>query len=313
MRKKIGVVLGVLGVLALVFGVVWLTVVWPSLAKIPADLVQQVDLQGTLTLFDPETGTEVTNNVIGHRKYTAQSATDEVVYLQEDIWAEIAGTDQEVIRQQFFLGIDRVTRQNVEGLGDGCGGGHYNFPFDVKKADTYPFWNEGNPQNIDCKFLEETDFQGMHVYVFEMTTPPGGLTLPASFDTPAMTIEQTVRLWVEPVTGLPVQITDQTTRSGQIPVPDPEFPSTGPMTHRAVKFYDDNLTFTDETVAGLIDDANAARTQVALAKNLVPWLSIGSGILLVLVGVFLVIKPGRAAAVPVEPQAEAPPQGEQKS
>jgi hypothetical protein len=138
-----------------------------------------------------------------------------------------------------------------------------------------------------------------------MSTPAGGLSLPASFDTPAMTIEQTIRLWVEPITGMPVQITDQTKRSGQIPVMDPDFPSTAPFTYETVTFYEDDLTFTDETVAGLMDDANAAKTQVALGKKLVPWLSFGSGALLVVVGVFLALKPGKAAAEP-NPQAAAP-------
>ena len=311
MRRKIGVVLGVLGVAALIFGVVWMTVIFPGLAKIPADLVQQVDLQGTLTLFDEAHG-EMTFDISGHRKYTAQSATDDVVYLQEDVWFEDLATGQEVMRQQFFLGIDRVTRQNVEGLGDGVGGGHYNFPFDVKKDQLYPFWNEGNPENIDCAFVEETDFQGLHVYVFEMSTPAGGLSLPASFDTPAMTIEQTIRLWVEPITGMPVQITDQTTRTGQIPVMDPDFPSTAPFTYQTVTFYEDDLTFTDDTVAGLMDDAKAAKTQVALGKKLAPWLSFGGGLLLVVVGLFLALTGGKAApAAPPKPQAAAP-QPEQK-
>lgn len=308
MRRKIGVVLGVLGVAALIFGVVWMTVIWPGLAKIPAGLVQQVDLQGTLTLFDEAHG-PMTFDISGHRKYTAQSATDDVVYLQEDVWFEDLATGQEVMRQQFFLGIDRVTRQNVEGLGDGVGGGHYNFPFDVKKDQAYPFWNEGNPENIDAAFVEETDFRGMHVYVFEMSTPEGGLSLPASFDTPAMRIDQTIRLWVEPITGMPVQITDQTSRTGQIPVTDPDFPSTSPFTYETVTFYEDDLTFTDDTVAGLMDDARAAKTQIALGKKLAPGLSFGGGLLLIVVGLFLALTGGKAA--PPKPQA-APPQPEQK-
>lgn len=298
MRRKIGVVLGVLGVLALVFGVVWVTVIWPGLARIPANLVQQVDLQGTMTLFDPEHGGPVTYDVATHRKYTAQSATGDVVYLREDIWAEDTATSREVFRDQFLLGIDRVTRQNVEGLGDGCGGGHYNFPFDVSKDKVYPFWNEGNPANLDCVFVEETDFRGLQVYVFEMTTPEGGLSLPASFDTPAMTINQTIRMWVEPVSGMPLQIADRTTRTGQVPVPDKDFPNTTPYSYQTVTFFEDDLTFTEDTVAGLVDDAKAVKTQVALGKKLLPWLSISSGILLVLVGVFLTLKPGRAAAAP---------------
>jgi Porin PorA len=314
MRRKIGVVLGVLGVLALVFGVVWMTVVWPSLAKVPADLEQQVDLQGTVTLYDEAHGGEVTMDVSGHRKYTALSATDDVLYMREDLWFDIAGTDQEIgaLRQKFLLGTDRVERTNLEGLGDGVGGGHYSFPFDVKKDKVYPWWNEGNPVNLDCVYVDEKDYEGLHVYVFEMSTPEGGLSLPASFDTPAMRIDQTITLYCEPTSGMPVYMEDHTKRSGQIPVPDKDFPSTAPFTYENVTFYQDDLVFTDDTVAGLVDDANAAKTQVALAKNLLPWLSIGSGILLVLVGVFLAMKPGKAAAAPPKPQAAAPPPEQQK-
>ncbi len=72
MRRKIGVALCILGVLLAVFGIVWMTVVWPSLAKVPADLEQQVDLQGTVSLYDSERGANVSFDVIGHRKYTAR-------------------------------------------------------------------------------------------------------------------------------------------------------------------------------------------------------------------------------------------------
>jgi Porin PorA len=299
MKRKIGIALCVLGVLLAIFGIVWITAIWPSLAKVPADLEQQVDLQGTVAMYDQEQGAAVSFDVSGHRKYTALKASNGIVYLQEDVWFEIAGTDQELkdLRQQFFLGIDRVTRQNVAGRGDGVGGGHYTFPFNVSKDKAYPFWNEGNPENIDCEYIGEEDYEGLHLYIFEMSTPDGGFTIPASFDTPAMRIDQTIRLYVEPVTGMPVKIEDHTKRSGQIPVQDELFPATVSLSYKDVTFYEDNLVFTDETVEDLVGQAKSAKTQVAFAKML-PWLSIGSGIVLVVAGVFLARKSSRAALPP---------------
>lgn len=297
MRRKVGVALSILGVLLAVFGIVWMTVVWPSLAKVPADLVQQVDLQGTVSLYDAESGATVSFDVIGHRKYTAVEARGDILYLNEDLWFEIANTNPtqelEQLREQYFLGIDRVTRQHLEGRGDGLAGGYYSFPFNVSKDEVYLWWNERNPENLDCRYVGEDDLEGLHLYVFEMSTPDEGLTTPASFDMPEMRIDQKITLYVEPVSGVTVCFESTTKRSGTIPVPDELYPITGPVTYKPVTFYEDNLTFTQDTIDDMVGQAKSAKTQVALAKNLLPWLSIGIGIALVAVGVFLALKPSR--------------------
>ena len=304
MRRKIGIALCVLGVLLVVFGIIWITVLWPSLTKVPADLEQQVDLQGTVSLYDAELGATESFDVIGHRKYTALKASEDIVYLDEDVWFDLAGTDppqeKEELREHFLLGIDRVTRQNLAGRGDGIGGGYYSFPFNVSKDKVYPFWNEKNPENLDCRYVDETDFEGLHVYIFEMSTSDEGLTTPASFDIPEMRIDQKITLYVEPVSGVTVRSESVTKRSGQIPTPDELFPNTGPLTYKDVTFYEDSLTFTQDTIDDLVSQAKSAKMQVSLAKPL-PWLSIGGGIILVAVGVFLVRKASRVAPPP-EPQ-----------
>jgi hypothetical protein len=267
---------------------------------VPSDLEQQVDLQGTVSLYDDGLGTNVSFDVIGHRKYTAVKASGDILYLDEDVWFDLAGTDPpqelEQLREDFFLGIDRVTRQNLEGRGDGIGGGHYSFPFNVSKDKVYPFWNEKNPENLDCRYDGETNFEGVHVYIFKMSTPEEGLTTPASFDIPEMRIDQNITLYVEPVSGVTVLSESITKRSGQIPQPDPLYPATGPMTYKSVTFYEDNLTFTQDTIDDLVGQAKSAKTQVNLAKNLLPWLSIGGGIILIAVGVFLALKASKSAA-----------------
>jgi hypothetical protein len=127
----------------------------------------------------------------------------------------------------------------------------------------------------------------MHVYIFEMSTPEGGLMTPAGFYLPQMRIDQKIRMYVEPISGVTVYFESTTKRSGEIPVPDELFPNTGPLTYKDVTFYEDSLKFTDETVADLVGQAKSAKMQVTFAKNVLPWLSIGGGILLVGVGVFV--------------------------
>ncbi|MDM7999752.1 MAG: porin PorA family protein [Dehalococcoidia bacterium] len=312
MRRKIGVALCVLGLFLAVFGIVWITVIWPTLAKVPADLDQATSQQGTVTLYDAAHNAYVTYDVINSRHYVAVAATTNIVYLEETITFTDTSTDQEIpsLRAKYHLGIDRVTRQNVEGRGDGIGGGHYSFPFGVDKDTVYQFWNEGNPANIECTYVGETKFEGLRVYVFEMATPDEGLTTPAGFVLPdlreyqpAMRIDQKITLYVEPVSGVTVYFEGTTRRSGTIPIPDELFPVTGPVTNTPVVFYEDNLSFTDATVQDLVGQAKSAKTQVTLAKNLLPWLSIGSGIVLIIVGTFLALKPNRPA--PVTPAKEA--------
>ncbi len=307
-RSKIGLVLCILGVLLAIFGVIWMTVVWPNLSKLPADLNQQVNIKGTVKLYDAAAGGPVAFDVIGARKYAAVAASDDMVWLQEDIWFNIAGTDppQEIsaVRAQYLMALDRVTKQHVAGRGDGVAGGYFAHPFDVEKDKAYPWWNEGNPVLLDNVYVGEKDFQGLHVYVVEMATPEGGVPTPGSFDTPAMVIEQKVTMYVEPVTGSGVYMEGLTKRSGMIPVPDPDFPTTGPMTYQEVTFYEDSLTFTQETIDDLVDIAAKAKTQIKLARDLLPWVSIGIGALLIVVGLLLVLRFGRPAAAGSGPQAQ---------
>jgi len=306
MKRKIGVALCVLGVLLAVFGIIWITAIWPSLTKIPADLDQETIQQGTATLYDAQSDAYVTYNVTNSRHYLAVKASEDIVYLDETITYTNTATDQEIpsVHANYFLGIDRVTRKNVEGRGDGIGGGNFSFPFSVDKNEIYPWWNEGNPENLECKYVDETDYEGVHVYIFEMSTPEGGLATPAGFlppdlqiYQPAMRIDQNIRLYVEPVSGVTVYFESTTKRSGEIPVQDELFPATGSLSYKEVTFYEDNLTFTQDTIDDLVSQAKSAKTQVALAKML-PWLCIGGGIVLVVVGVFLARKSSQAALPP---------------
>jgi hypothetical protein len=296
MKRKAGIALCALGVAFAVFGIVWITVLWPNLAKVPADLDQETLQQGIVTLYDSGQDAYVTYDVINSRHYIAAAASGDIVYLDEIITFTDTATNQETpsLHAEYFLGIDRVTHEHVEGRGDGIGGGHYAFPFNVDKDEVYPFWNEGNPENLECKYEGETNYEGLHVYIFKMSTPDEGLTTPASFDMPEMRIDQEITQYIEPVSGVTVYFESVTKRSGQIPVQDELFPATTPVTYKPVTFYEDNLTFTQGTIDDLVGQAKRAKTQIGFAKNVLPLSSIGGGIVLIGVGIHLARSKGRA-------------------
>src|SRR5512137_1231936 len=96
MRRIIGVALCVLGVALAIFGVVWIAVIWPALARVPANLDQETLQEGTVTLYDADHGANVTFDVINSRHYVAESASKDVVYLNETITFINTATDQEM-------------------------------------------------------------------------------------------------------------------------------------------------------------------------------------------------------------------------
>ena len=298
MKRKIGIALCVLGVGLVIFGIVWAKVVFPNLTKMPADLDQETVQEGTVSVYDGAQNANVTYNVTNSRHYVAVSASKDVVYLHDKITFTNSDTNEPIpsLAADYFLAVDRVTRENVEGLGDGVGGGLFCFPFNVSKDKTYLWCNEGNPENIDGRYVGEKEIQGVHALGFEMSTPDGGLNIPATFDQPAMRIDQTLTMWVDPVTGTGLYMESVTKRTGQIPVPDEQFPATNPPTIKTVTFYEDHLKFTQDTTDDLVSMAKSAKTQINLAKNLLPWLTIGVGAALLVIGGFLALRKGRAVA-----------------
>ncbi len=299
MEKKIGVALCVLGVLLTIFGIMWVTVLWPSLSRIPAGLDQETIQEGTVTLYNAHHDAYDNYSVTNSRHYVAVKASKDIVYLDETITFTDTATGQKIpsLNANYLLGIDRVTRRNVPWRGDGNRDGCYSFPFNVSKTETYPFWNEGNPANLDCSYIGDPDgeevFEGLKVYTFHMKTPDEGLVVPGGFDMPEMRVDQEITMKVEPVSGVTVYFESTTRRSGKIPVPDALFPTTGPLTYRDVAFYEDHLTFSQDTIDDLVEQAKGAKMQIAFARFL-PWLSISGGIVLVVVGVFLVRRTARA-------------------
>jgi len=299
-HKKTGKVLLALGAVLVIFGVVWVTVIFPEINKIPGDLVFSTDQQGTVTVFDSDSMQPVTYDVIGTRAYEAVRSTSSTVYLTETCTFVDADTGEPLtfLDSSYLLAIDRAERVNVPGCGDMDREGYFSFPRGVEPGRDYPLWITGNPAPVDATYIGEEQFRGLPVYVYELETPEEGLTVPAGLDTPEMQVHQYIKQFVEPVSGLTVYMESTTSRTARIPVLDDLFPNTVDPVLTEVTVYEDSLVFTDETVDRLVHDASFYHWALPWGSTHLPRLVFGLGIVMLIAGpVLLTRRPREAAAL----------------
>ena len=292
-RRRIPVVLAVVGAVSVVFGAIWMTVIFPEISKVPSDLATSTTQAGTVTVLDSETMQPVTYNVIGTRAYETMCCSGDVLYVKEVCTFVDADTGvplPEETGSTILLAVDRVSRENVAGHGDKNREGCWSFPHDVKAGQDYPYWITGNPTVLDARYVGEEDFEGLSVLVYEIATPEEGITVPAGLFTPEQTLHQWIRMLVEPVSGTPVYMESTNKRTTMVPVTDELFPNTGPMTFAEVTVYEDDLVFTEATKEQLLHDARYYHWALPWGSHHLQWTSIGLGVALVVVGFVLLTR-----------------------
>jgi len=290
----------VIGVVLVVFGAVWMTIIFPALDKVPADLKRAVQYQGTLSVFDSEVYQLVTYDVIVTRSYHAVSCRGDTLYLEEDVSFADAQTGQEIplLHSVGLLAIDRVSRMHVPGHGDKNREGYWSFPRAVKADRNYSLWITENPTTLEARCVGAEDFRGLPVLVYEAATPEEGLTIPAGIFTPEMQLYQQIKMKVEPISGVTVYFENTLKRTSKLPVFDDVFPKTGDMTFTDMIVSESNMAFTEETVAQLVHDGKFYRWALPWGKTYGPWLAVGLGIALVALGsILLARKAGEAPTV----------------
>jgi Porin PorA len=124
------------------------------------------------------------------------------------------------------------------------------------------------------------------------------------------TYEATSTFWVEPTTGLVVNVQRQETRKAGIGGP-------GGLVLASVPVYEVTTQYTDQSVSAAATDANDKKSDLTLYGTTLPWILAGAGALLLIVGLVLALTGRRGAtAVPADagttqrmpPQPGQPPQ-----
>lgn len=284
-------VLAAIAVALVIFGVVWVTIIFPGMKKVPPDLDQAVQYQGTVTVLDAETYQPVTYDAIVTRRCQAVRCSGDVIYIDEDVSFVDSKTGQEIpsLHESELLAVDRISRTNVPGYGDKNREGLWQFPLDVKAGQNYPVWVTGSPTTLDARYVGEEDFRGLHVLVYEVATPEEGVAVPAGIFTPEMQLYQWIKVKVEPVSGITVYFESTSKRMAKIPVFDDVFPNTGATAFSDMTVYESSLVFTDETIEQQVHDASFYHWALSWGNTYLPWLVFGLGAVMGLLGSILVI------------------------
>ena len=265
------------GLLLVALAIVWLLVIFPIMAKMPADYENEYMFEGSVQVLNPETMSMIEIPTSVERLLTATGIEgDDVLLMKQDITFSpgemLAGIGLDLDSSEVY-GLDRTTRKNVSGYGDMDRSGQFTFPADVQQ-ETYSFWSSSARTALPATFVSEETFQGITVYIFKIDSKnlPAGTM--AGTDLP-QTMDVLTEIKVEPVSGVPVYTASTTTMKA------PLMPGT------TVPIFINYMAFTSNTIDEMVDTASSARSMILWASVYGFWILIGLGAALTLSGVIM--------------------------
>ncbi len=267
-----------LGLVLVIFSLIWLFAIFPPLAKLPADHHKVINFEGTYEVMNPQTQAldEIPVNV--EREQQATEVQDNVLIINQTITTThaLAGMELPDFGLTEELGVDRSTRQYAAGYGDMDRSGQFSFPEKVEKK-SYSMWMPTAGRPLEADFIDEEDFEGLTVFAFQISEQDLdiGTQQGTGLD---QVLDIVVDMKVEPVSGTTVH-SESVNAINIVPAPGVKMP-----------VYISSLKFTDDTIADLVDTAESARSMLLWARVYGFWLVIGVGIVLTLVGVLGAIR-----------------------
>jgi hypothetical protein len=264
------IILAVVGAVLVIFGALWMSVIFPAFDKVPTDYENTYYFEGTFSVMNPDT--------MGMDSFPVeQTLTQEAVGTQEDallihevrtVVNSATGEDiSAVYGAEGTLAIDRSTLEFQQGIDEAGRRGQWGPPRPLAEGDSYNLWHPGAQQPLTATYLRSEDFRGLGVFVFEINEADIGIGTEPQSGVPLL-LSTTITQWVEPSSGTVVYNESITTTSvdfmGQkMPVQISE------------------LTYTEGTIASLMDTARSAKWMLLWFRTLVPWIAIGFGCFLV--------------------------------
>jgi hypothetical protein len=264
------------GLVLVILALVWLLVLFPIMAKMPADYEQTYKFEGSIKQLNAQTMSldEIPTNV--DRILTATGTEDGVLLLQQDVNFYHAQAGVLLTSTSDVYGLDRTTRENVPGYGNMDRTGQFTFPAGVEQK-AYSFWSSSAMAALPANFVSEETYHGITVYNFkiDISDQPAG-TMQGT-DLP-QTIDVLTEIKVEPVSGVPVYTITTTTVKAQLMPGDP------------TPIYVNSMAYTSETIDEMVDLAQSSRTMILWTTFYGFWIAIGVGVALIAVGVVMAVR-----------------------
>lgn len=331
MRRVLGGILVVLGALFVGFGFLAKPYIFNSLAIVPLDQdstsVSQgenmavlwphvVDGKGTI---DKLVGVKVisTRTVVGIPGVVKDAGLEDTdAFWQTTVKSQADNNGQlvDLTYSNEGVSLDRRTGESTNCCGDFVSTGNlddpssqepiqheglvFKFPFGVEKK-SYDWWDGDLKRAEPIEFQSEEELFGTKVYVFKQTIAPealGSAPAPANLfqdgATGNVTATQmygnTRTLWVEPVTGVLIKGEEQVSKVLEAPGYSPVPRTVG------------TIGFDEDTVKKNAEDWGAKASLLSFIDTWLTLIGLALGVLLVLVGAWLILWKRPADPAPAE-------------
>lgn len=289
--RKSGVAMVCLGLILVIFGILWLGVFWPKMTLFPCPMDNEARMDADYWVLDPATGqfNEILATTI--TSVWANVTVDGTVFVHSDqrTYSRDLSTPFPQWNNFQTMAVDRKTAKFDMSMWqyslNGAVSGYYMPPRGLKEGATF------NTMHISTATLqtmvyggdevfispsgEKIDVQVWRMYFKDLPTAiPPGMTVP-------FLANGNYTYWIEPDSGMILDILIDEYY-------DVEYPGMPRMTTFKETFW-----FQDETIENCIDDAHQINTMFPLMGKTLPWTAIGIGAVLMLGGIVLYMRKGK--------------------
>jgi len=280
-----GTVVCVVGIVLVILGVIWSTVIFPSLSKVPTDLDKTLYFDGNFTVPDQATGSMVTFPIEQILQQNGNGTQDGALFVHEKYTVKNAATGDDISAYygiEQTLAVDRKTLEIVTNIDEQHRSGYWGPPKGLGEGDTFDLWNPGAYRAVKATYVKDDTFRGLKVVIFQIDAKDISLGNDTQTQLPLL-MDTVINLTIEPKTGVVADEDALTTTSL----------SMGGQKVPVVITY---VRYAERTIVDLVDTANDARGKLLLAETVIPWVLGGVGAILVLIGLMLMTRKRGATA-----------------
>ena len=279
-----GGLLAVIGVVLVILGLVWMTVIFPAMAQISTGYAHTYYSDGTFSVLNSDTQSMDSFPIEQALAQKANGTKDGAMLIHEKstVVNSATGTDLSAYYgDESTMAIERKTLKFMPAVDERGRTGYWAPPMGLGPASSFAIYIDSVNEPLTATYVKSEEFQGLKVVVFQVsasdvslgTNPQNGL---------AMYSSTTVSLTIEPKTGTVVdQIAVATTSMD--------------MGGNKVPVLVANVGWTDATIKDLVDVAKDGLGMLFWFQAILPWLLIGIGAVLLIIGAGLMIRKQRRA------------------
>ncbi len=265
--------ISIIGLVLVIVGTLWITIIFPALAQIPKGYERTYYSDGTFSVLNSDTHSMDSFPVEIALAQKANGTKDGAMLIHEKstVVNSATGTDLSAYYgDESTLAIERKTLKFMPAVDERGRTGYWAPPMGLSPASSFAIYIDSVNEPLTATCVKSEELQGLKVLVFRVsasdvslgTNPQNGL---------AMYSSTTVNLTIEPKTGTVVDQTAVATTSMD-------------MGGNKVPVLVANVGWTDATVSDMVKVAKDGMGMLFWFQAVLPWLLIGLGIVLVLIG-----------------------------